>query len=290
MSTDMDRTFLFHADASPLGGVVTSINPGDLQTFGSSSLAQTGGYAKQREVPNFQRFDKLVRATTAHSHVTGHKTPEGWISEVCSTVEDFDLQGVITAKKLVAHLVVHHPLVGYSPTVEFTESEFVDLRVNGQIITPTIDRHLYAREVDPPEAALGSWIDDPEMVGSAVRHCRLMTSAAGAPEWVKERYGWMQSKKKRKLQGHVVCSLVSRVDGLTSGRSFGHVMDVPKVGRLVLGELRVDQGSFALTMLRVEMACQDQGSVGNAAPHADAGAGQAAVTVATAHSNGRPYP
>ena len=68
----------------------------------------------------------------------------------------------------------------------------------------------------------------------------------------------LTSARKR---GYVLCSLVDEVQGAEPGSNFGHVIDVPDVGRLFLGELIVDQLTFKLSMLRVEFGCRADGNM-----------------------------
>jgi hypothetical protein len=67
---------------------------------------------------------------------------------------------------------------------------------------------------------------------------------------------------------------VEDIEGVTDAKCHGHVIIVPEFGNLFLGEISLDQGSFRLTMLRMELGCP---AIGN-------------LSMATASSNGRPIP
>jgi hypothetical protein len=54
---------------------------------------------------------------------------------------------------------------------------------------------------------------------------------------------------------------VDKLQGAKSGSSFGHVVVVPDFGNIFLGELAVDHHAFRLTMVRVEMGCDAEGTV-----------------------------
>ncbi len=92
---------------------------------------------------------------------------------------------------------------------------------------------------------------------------RRITEAEGAPEWLKARYGWVQSAEERDKRGYAICSLVEEL-GVEDGSGsdpYGHIIPVPEFGNLFLGELATDQSSFRLTMMRMELGCPAEGTL-----------------------------
>jgi len=179
---------------------------------------------------------------------------------------------VVTADRIVSRLAVEHPLVGYTPKVSFVGVQFDNLRVNGHSIDPTLNLNLL-------ELYQGRFPDQPytrneNFIQKVTSQSRRITEAKDAPEWLKARYGWLQSTEEREKRGYVLCSLVEGLQGVKDASSVGHVISVPDFGNIFLSELILDQGSFRLTMMRIEMGCIAEGN----------------LSFATADSNGYPVP
>ncbi len=274
MNASKGRTFYYHADANPLGGSISAPFESVISTQASTSVSQAGGHAHD-SVGEF-RVGHVVSISRAWSEIyaTSHHTDGSWVSQVTAVVEDLNVLDIVRAKRMISRLTVRHPHTGYHPFIEFSGCQYESVTINGATVTPTLDLARYARPFKRDEILQESWLHHKGLVGEAVAHSKLVTDAEGAPEWLAPRYGWVADEKKRSDRGHIVCSLVREIGGTEPKSSFGHVLHVPGVGNLFFGELQVTQGAFGLTMLRIEMGCLAEGTVG----------------FATAHSNGAPYP
>ena len=274
MNASKGRTFYYHADANPLGGSITAPFESVISTQASTSVSQAGGHAHD-SVGEF-RVGHVVSISRAWSEIyaTSHATDGAWVSQVTAVVEDLNVLDIVRVKRMISRLTVRHPHAGYHPFIEFSGCQYEGVTVSGATLTPTLDLDRFARRFKRGDVLQESWLHHDGLVGHAVAHSKVVTGAEGAPDWVAPRYGWVAEEKERQDRGHVVCSLVRDIGGAEPKSSFGHVMQVAGVGNLFFGELTVDQGAFGLTMLRVEMGCLADGTLG----------------FATAHSNGRPYP
>lgn len=274
MNASKGRTFYYHADANPLGGSITAPFEQVISTQASTSVSQAGGYAHD-EVGEF-RVGHVLSVSRAWSEIygTSHEADGAWVSQVTAVVEGLNVLDIVRVERMISRLTVRHPHAGYHPFIDFVGCQYEGVSISGVTITPTLDLNRFARKFNQGEILNESWLDHDGLVGEAVAHSRTVTAAEGAPEWIAPRYGWVSEKEQRSKRGHVVCSLVREIGGAEARSSFGHVLAVPSVGNLFFGELQVDQGAFGLTMLRIEMGCLADGTVG----------------FATAHSNGRPVP
>jgi hypothetical protein len=274
MKAPNKRVFHYHADANALGGVLQRPYQQVIASPTSISLAPSGGHASSR-AESF-RMNHVLSVSAAHTHVAGAEDegPDGpWTSLVTAVVEDINILEVVTADRIVAQLSVKHPKVGHVPTVSLAGSSFVNLRVNGQPIEPQMN--LSVLNVKQPEGqASVSFHRHPDLLKAAARQSKAITSAAGSPQWLNFRYGWLASDQGVAERSYLHCSLVDEVRSAAPNTSYGHIVNIPDFGDLILGELIMDANSFHVTMLRAELGCMAQGT----------------VTMATARSNGVGFP
>ncbi|NYF78048.1 hypothetical protein [Granulicella arctica] len=281
MNASNERVFYYHADASPLGGYLTHPFESVLPTHASVSLSQAGGHVAAR-AENI-RLDDLISCGAAYSQISGSVQPitRNWTTLVTAVVEDLNVLEIVTADRIVSRLAIEHPRDGYYPKVSVVGSQYENLRIGGRSVTPTVDLDLFSAPVAdqkprfavegdmlPAEAAPSSigfpdrpWPDVGSFTRRAVEQNERMTSATGVPTWLKRRYEWMESAEARSRKGYALCSLVQEVHGTAPGSTFGHIVHVPGLGNVFLGELVVAPSSFSLTMLRIEMGCVADGTV-----------------------------
>jgi hypothetical protein len=274
MEASKKKVFYYHADACPIGGLFTHPVEAIVPGHGSSSLPQAGGYSAARV--NGYRLDSLISFDHAYSEIYGmeNKANDSWATQVTSVVEGLNIFETIQADRVVATLSVEHSRdAAFQPTVSIVGSQFENLRIAGVRVNPVFSKDLitHYEKGTFPRVAL---VDDREFVAKAVDQNAKILRADGSPEWLKERYGWIQSQESRKQKGYVLCSLVKEVQGAKPGSSYGHVLHVPDFGNIFLSELLVDQHTYRLTMIRMEMGCAAEGR----------------LSVGTADSNGSPMP
>jgi hypothetical protein len=262
MKASTDRTFHYHADASPLGGHITHPFENVLHTQASTSLAQAGGHAESR-IESY-KLDNSVTVTSgpAYSHTTGvvNKKNGTWTTLVTSVVENLNVLEVVTADRIVSKLHVEYPQQGDHPRISIIGSKYVNLRVNGESINPVLDIDLLKSESkgEFPDKHL---MEEKVFNNKVSSQYKKITETKGAPAWLAGRHASMKSPESRKKKGYVLCSLVEGLQGAKPGTSFGHVLHVPGFGNIFFGELIVAQNSYRLTMMRIEMGCLAEGNV-----------------------------
>ncbi|MCU1293309.1 MAG: hypothetical protein JWP08_2159 [Bryobacterales bacterium] len=260
MDASKNRVFYFHADASPIGGHFTKPKQTIVHSHGSSALAQAGGHVSSR-ADKFEHPDKLVSFKTAYSEIHGMVSETGsWTTEVTSVVEGLNVLDMVKADRVIASLTVEHPSNGGHPKASIVGSGFENLTIDGVKVSPVL-----AKKVLPPHKTAKfpdrAIVEDEDFLARAIAQSEKVTNAKGAPDWLKTRHRWVQSKGVRRRKGYVQCSLVDRIQGAKSGSFFGHVLHVPDFGNIFLGELLTSHHAFRLTMIRLEMGCANEGTM-----------------------------
>lgn len=280
------RVFHYHADANPFGGVVTVPKAHTFDTQGSSSLSQAGGSASGK-MSSFSPSHGIVIGG-AYSSVTGQEdsTEQAWVTEITSVVEGLDLCGVVKADRISCTMSISHPFADppYYPSVDFSDCRYDNLRINGQQVFPDVQPDMYSRTAGEVAGGQCSWMDDIHVLAQVEDQTNKLLQCNG-PSWLNSRYDWVKYPNHRRTKGHLVCSLVQGFTGLGQGmKPFGHVLEVDNLGFLFFGELKVDQRSFSIAMLRAEIrpthTAVDKGGSGLGAT----------MGVAVAHTNGSSSP
>ena len=140
------KTFYYHADASPIGGTIHRPFNGFVPSHTSLSLPLVGGFVeKQRKG---RPWKNIVTYSNESAHVSGSRKDEAnggpWTTQVSATIEHLNILEVVTADKVVAQLSVAHPFDGGHPTISVVGSQFINLRISGNLIEPVIKYDLFA--------------------------------------------------------------------------------------------------------------------------------------------------
>jgi hypothetical protein len=284
MDASQERVFHYHGASNALGGVLTHPYKTVITTAANTALANAGGYNSSPNVP--YHLDHVLSCKAAYTHATGGEEDGYWATLTTAVVEGVNLLEVVTADKIVAQISSKHPKVGNVPIVSFVGSQFVNLRINGKLIEPVLDLHPLPGKALPPKTnaskARTSSAATPQVSSYhhqdvrklAANQSRKMTGHAHAPDWMKRRYGWLESVDEINSRGHLLCSLVKEIRGSEPENTFGQVIHVPGFGNVFLAEVGIDCQSHHLTMLRAEMGCASSGT----------------LSMSAATTNGRPMP
>jgi hypothetical protein len=278
MDASQERVFHYHADANALGGVLTHPYKTVISTAANSSLSNAGGYNSSPTVPF--HLDHVLRCKAAYSHTTGGVEDDQWTSLTTAVIEDVNLLEVVTADKVVAQISSRHPKNGHVPSISFVGTQFVNLRINGEVVEPILDVHPFPAPPAPKKATGSSKSATASRVAEirqfspyhhsdvrklAKKQSSKLVGPSHDPDVLKRRYGWLASDDEIESRGHLLCSLVTEYRGGNPKNTYGHVIHVPGFGYVFLAELTFDQGAYHLTMIRAEMGCASSGTVSMAA-------------------------
>ena len=269
MQTNVKQVFYFHADANSLGGFLQEPFR-YVPTPCSAALSSTGGHTTT-EARDFS-FEDGITVRKAYTHVSGRPAQQNgpWTQRVVSVLEGFSLFQRVTAERIVAQMFVEQPAPGKGPRrISFAGSHFSNLRIDGKSAHPVLDATLipeHHREVGAynQDAPFDPELEWPALTGIARRQGAELLAQKDIPAWGRERFGWVAAAREGETgsEGYTLCSLVNQIEGVSTGRSFGHVIDLPDYGRIFLGEVTVLPFSAHLTMLRAELGCKVSGMVG----------------------------
>jgi hypothetical protein len=235
------------------------------------SLPGDGGYKFKRADP--YRLEGLISYESGYVHVVGHRNDDGdsgYSTLATGVVEGLNVLDVITADRVVGQIATEHPDFNEDkdpvPAVSFLGTRFDNLRINGHEVE--VDRHLHI--LGPKPDRRKSYFDDSGVLREISAQYSTINKAKNLPQWARDRYRWEQ--KATQKNGSMCCSLVRGVKGLPGPAiTFGHVIEVPHVGKIFLGELKVsrekperrgdaEKYTFHLTMIRLELGCAAHGS------------------------------
>ena len=282
MQTDVKQVFYFHGDSNSLGGFLEEPFR-YIPTPCSVALSSAGGSVTQRAEPF--RFEDVIHARASYTHVSGRPAKRNgpWTQRVSSVVEGFSLLGRVTADSLAAQVFIEQPEAGGGPRrISFAGSHIQNLRVDGRPVTPILNTTLLperhrSEDVYNRDASVNPELPWPTLWQAAHRQSVDLLENRSLHGWARDRFGWIAAKENSgegNLEGYTLCSLVDKLDGLTSEQSAGHYIDVPDLGRIFLGEVTIFPQAVTLTMLRAELGCAISGQ----------------TSAASAASNGSTYP
>ncbi|MGC2403382.1 MAG: choice-of-anchor P family protein [Acidobacteriaceae bacterium] len=265
MPSATPRFFYFHASANALGGSLKTPHNKVVPSQASSSLPAVGGHATSRtEAFN---CDEIVSCRTAYTRVSGTQVEEdgSWATLVTSVVENLNILDAVKAERIVSQISIEHPADGGSPKFSLAGSHFDGLRLGGRDVTVPLHPALLG-------VGSGDGITWPIFQQTGFDQAVKMVQKANTgknTQWVQDRFKWMTAKPKG--DATVLCSLVDEITQPVPGRIFGHVLELPHFGKILLGELLVSPSSIHLTMIRAELGCATTGNVGVAMAHGAGG-------------------
>jgi hypothetical protein len=268
MPNSNGRAHRYHAEATALVGHLQRPLSQEIKPQAYVKLPENGGYLSQRATD--YRLECVLSFRSAYTQVAGNpdvKPGHGLTTLSTSVVEGLNVLDVVTADRVVAQISTEHPLDGYVPHVTFLGTRFENLRIAGHPVKLDIDLDM----LGPKPGNDAAYSKAP---GFMDRVAKQQTSVAAHPNLLEELVG--------RFTGHssiaenppaVECSLVNSADGAFPGRRFGHVIDVPNFGTIVLAALRLEHSEFKtgtgvpqmttirLNMIEIKMGCIGHGTL-----------------------------
>jgi hypothetical protein len=242
MSETIVREHSYHAEATVLKGHLRLPFDHEIRPQAHVKLPESGGYLAQHACD--YRLESAISFRSAYTQVAGNrdvKPGHGWTALATSVVEGLNIFDVVTADKVVGQIATEHPLVGYVPKVTFLGTRFENLRIAGHPVKLDCDLDLFG----PKPANDAPYTQDPGFISRVNNQHKQVREHPSLLEGLIERYTGFPSKIENPEA--VECSLVNQVEGSFPGRCFGHLIEVPDFGTIVLGALRLEQSDFHAT-------------------------------------------
>lgn len=264
----MERTHKFNARAHGAVGRIEYPFNKEVPAQAPVLLAADGGYSYSRTGP--YTLEGVLSFGAAHTQVAGtiSRKNGGWTTLVSSTVEDVNILNVVTADRAVAQIVLDHPKEGYVPRVSFIGTQFVNLRIGGYLVQPIFDLDFCdLHNGEFPDKALihddrfHARVGEQYQAINNAKNIPAWSKKKAAPEWVQERYSWDAAKSRLTSNGSINCSLIRELRGEHPGYPFNNCVEIRGFGKVFLADLVVEQNSFELTMIRLELGCPVGGTV-----------------------------
>jgi hypothetical protein len=244
------RVFLYRGFSVGVGGTLTRPFPQVIDGQASVALPIVGGYTSAR-VENY-RLRELLSFKEARTYTTGSQSPDGaYNTVVSSTIEGLNILDIVTCDAVVGRISSRHEPDADEPAIVATGSTFHNLKIGGQPIDVELDTFT---ELDTYTKFRTRFEKDRAFQQTAQE--RFMWTASPdrfPPQFatrvpLPNRKGWPESR------GMVPCSLVKDLTyNAPSLIRYGHVLCVPQVGYIVLGEFMFMQYARRLTMMRLEL-------------------------------------
>ena len=266
MSEAIVREHSYHAEATVLEGHLRLPLAQEIKPQAYAKLPDQGGYLAHHAC-NY-RLEAAISFRSAYTQVAGNpdlKPGHGWTTLTTSVVEGLNVFDVVTADKVVAQITTEHPLVGYVPKVSFLGTRFENLRIAGHPVKLDCDLDLFGSkpENDAP------YTQDPGFISRVTSQHKQVQTHPSLLEELIQRYTGLPSKIENPEA--VECSLVNQAEGSFPGRCFGHLIEIPGFGTIVLAALRLEQSDFQagtgiprsttihLTMIEFKLGCLAHG-------------------------------
>ena len=275
----IQRNFLYHADANPIGGTINRPFNGFVPSQTSISLPIVGGFLeKQRKG---RAWKNIVSYTNESTHVSGSKKAGDddapWTTQVSATIEGLNILEVITADKVVAQLSVAHPADGGEPTISVIGSQFDNLRISGTKITPVIrydlfEEHDGSGEADPTKRyPKKTWPRQEKFLQKVTAQKRQARDkyaekyrGASLPGWIRHHFHWFDSEQGLNNRDYIQCSLVDQLPEMPEGFPgviCGNAIYIPGFGKVFFAELIIHQKTFTVSMVRAQLGSPVGGAI-----------------------------
>ncbi|HEX4756614.1 MAG TPA: hypothetical protein VH308_01490 [Terracidiphilus sp.] len=262
------RTHLYHAEASILSGFLRLPLVQGIKSQASVTLPEGGGYLSQRA--EAFRLEGVISFRSGYTQVAGNRSTkpgQGWTTLTTTAVEGLNVLDVVTADRIVGQTITEHPIEGHIPTVNFLGTRFDNLRIAGHPVKLDLDLNI----LGPKPANDESYAQDSGLISRVGGQYSRVLEDRELPDELRERYNRLSSTLGSPEA--VECSLVNVAAGAYPGRSFGHVIDVPDFGKIILGKVTVTHEDYKqgtktprkttvrLTMIHFELGCAADGDL-----------------------------
>jgi hypothetical protein len=225
-----------------------------LPTLAPVSMPASGGISFAPSGP--LNLKEIISFSSAYSRLLGQKRCTDGSSAilVTSEIEDLNILEVVRADRIVTQLLITEPEAPGPIEVCFAGTTFEGLRLAGRECHLTFNEALH-RPRDPQADGRLSF----ETVREVGRIQRLLGEFKVGSEkdyqWVTERNRSMTSASPDSGGAYALASVVDSVRVAGGCRSYGHIVDIPSFGQIVLGEVLISQHSVQMVAIAAHFGC-----------------------------------
>jgi hypothetical protein len=226
----------YHADTTAFGGHIYTPFDRMVPVIAPLSLPPVGGYAVARAEKYC--LEGIFSFESAYTQVAGSvsRKNRAWTTLATAAVEGLNILDVISADRIVAQIATEHPRDDRFPKVTFIGTQFENLRIAGYPVEITVDPNLLGQNPGVDQFPKVAIIDDESFTNK-----------------------WDNSQLKQRAA--IRCSVVTEVKKVPCKPPFGHVLEIPDIGKVFLGELLLDRYTYRLIAIRLELGCTTCGAL-----------------------------
>jgi hypothetical protein len=260
--------FIFHANASAMGGRIGKPKDILIESGAASSLSAAGGLSTSRaakgSVGDVLRFGSL--ATSAEGSFDDLAK---WIETLCgdlsadtlttttkvsAEVRDVavDAKAAFTAKRIKGGFISRSPRGSGEPTIALDEDTVIEgAAIGGFKLVVEINRKLF-QQYDTL-SKLRTAADDPKFVKQNGAHLFMTSAAPGRP--APPPAGRLVEFECGRIYGTIVKSIEWADKPYPGAVIDGNVITIPGCGDIYFGEIFLSASRRRLMMLRLEFCC-----------------------------------
>jgi hypothetical protein len=251
------RWYILRADANALGGYLREPVEKSIPTLAPVSLPAVGGFSTARS--EAFELDEIVSCSAAYTRVSGQEHANGSSSIlVTAVVENLNILEVVRAERVVAQVSIFLPGEPAPIEISTAGSTFEGLYLAGQKCLPKFNEDLQGSG-----GGQGLTWEKVAPVGLAQDKTLIEACKDGA----KETQEWVASRHKSlapaapAVASYASASLVDSLGVAGGNRCYGHIVDIPQFGRIILGELLLSRDAVQLVAIRAELGCPVSGRI-----------------------------
>lgn len=261
----MPDHFRFRGTAIGAAGRITEPFHETIEVQAATALPAIGGYGvarssrfRHREILRFEEaYSEVIGTVVKYDEKTIHTTL------IKTTLEGFDVMGMVTADRVVANLVSGFSGVPEGePEVGFIGSHFENLRIAG--IPVDVDLAIDVFDKFPTYTKLReAYRDDPGvrgLFGDLLQKDRLREAPKEVSHWF--HHPAEDNPELPEKNGITTVSLVRKLEVRSKAiQSFGHVIHAPGFGTIRLAEMEISRLSRGITMVQIHLGCPVNGDI-----------------------------
>ena len=258
----MPTRYRYRGSAFAAAGLIKTPFREAIPTQASVTLADFGGYGKSHA--EMFRHRDILHFDHAHSEVSGsrsHRDEPGVTHStlVRSSIERLNILGMVTADRVVAHLVSTFREGENETSVRLVGSHFENLKIAGIPVKvcyslDVLDEHHLHSKLHETFAKANAKVRN--LFGSH-------ESYEQAPAEVKKFLDPPPAGEEAEMPHHEGVSVVSIVKDLKPDcdafKAYGHVIHLEGFGTIRLGEVRICRNVRHLSMIQIRMGCPVEG-------------------------------